>query len=108
MNQQIPQTLHIINKNLNERSLYQNCINSILPGDAIVLIESAVYAIFDNDCVILNSCDVPIYVLDIDMLARGLETKFAALLKNDCKATSIDDDKFVSLCCQYQKTISWF
>lgn len=108
MNQPTPQTLHIINKSLIKRNLYQNCIDSILPGDAIVLIESAVYAVFDHNFFILNDCDVPIFILDIDILARGLDDKFAALLKNDCKAICIDDDRFVTLCCQYQRTISWF
>ncbi len=95
-------TLHIINKAASNQQLYIDCLDCLHEDDAIILIESAVYTAYDHERTILNNLNVPIYALKTDVQARGL------LDKSNDKIPLIDDNEFVELCCQYQKSVSWF
>lgn len=96
------ETLHIINKDLSHYQLYQQCLDSMAQGDAIILIESAVFSLCDNNNTTLLNLAAPIYALENDVLARGLiESVPPAVLL-------ADDSTFVELCASYKKTISWF
>ena len=96
------ETLHIINKSSGHSALYTDCYNTLLPGDAILLIESAVYSACGQQACDILKHQVPLYALNIDIQARGLAQRIHS------QVTSIDDDTFVSLTCQYKKSISWF
>lgn len=108
MTQHIFETLHIINKSLTDRHLYQNCIEAAQEADAILLIESGVYSILDNDFSMLSALNIPIYALQVDLTARGLESKIKTSIDEKPRVTIINDNAFVDLCCQYKRTISWF
>ena len=94
-------TLHIINKSPSEKSLYADCFSALNNNDGLLFIESAVYACKDNDLT-LPDIKVHLYILQTDLDARGLPSTLRS------KFTSIDDNEFVKLCCEYKKTISWF
>lgn len=95
-------TLHIINKPASNTELYQDCLASCSSTDALVLIEAAVYSACSNQSVLLSRFPIPIYALAIDAQARGIQDKISD------QVTLIDDATFVDLCCQHQKSISWF
>ncbi|EPJ55927.1 MAG: hypothetical protein OFPI_01790 [Osedax symbiont Rs2] len=102
MSDTIFQTLHIINKTSSHSDLYTDCFKTLLPGDAILLIEGAVYSACGQQVCDLLKQQVPLYALNIDIQARGLTQRIHS------QVISIDDDTFVSLTCQYKKSISWF
>jgi tRNA 2-thiouridine synthesizing protein B len=95
-------TLHIINKTMTNARLYQDCSNSMLKGDELLLIESAVYSGCEQDFQSMIPSNVAVYALEVDAVARGLTEKL------NKKIQLINDDQFVGLCCQHQKSISWF
>jgi tRNA 2-thiouridine synthesizing protein B len=65
-------------------------------GDAILLIENAVYGQLSGDD---SDLDVKLFVLEADLEARGVTAH------SDYKV--IDYAGFVSLCTEYDKVISW-
>jgi len=94
-------TLHIINKSPSDQKLYHRCFNSLLTGDAILFIESAVFVCIDQKHLATTN-DISYYLLEADLEARGLNQQ------TNPSFEIINDDGFVDLCCQYKKTISWF
>ncbi len=99
------ETLHIINKSPGDILLYQNCFSSLLAGDAVLFIESAVYAAIDDNfqsVLDLAANDIPFFTLQDDLIARGLNNNLNLRFK------AIEDNYFVELCCLYKKSISWF
>ena len=102
MSDSIFETLHIINKTSSHTALYADCFNTLLPGDAIVLIESGVFSAYGQQANDLLKLQVPLYALVIDIQARGIADSI------NSQVSCIDDDTFVSLACQYKKSISWF
>ena len=92
-------TLHTINKTGQPLEL---CLRSLLPGDAILLLEDGVYALFAADDVLSEVLgDVPVYVLEADVLARGINNR------NDLDITVIDYAGFVELTECHDKVMSW-
>jgi len=80
----------------------ESCLQIINAGDAILFIQDGVY-----HCAIdeqLQSIDdkIAVYGLREDMLAR------ATLGKTLDSVEAIDTVKFVDLCCQHDKVMSWF
>ena len=96
------ETLHIINKTFSNGALYADCCKAVLPGDAILLIESAVYSACTLQVTELVELQVPLYALEVDIQARGISERIHSQVQ------AINDDTFVSLTCQYKKSISWF
>jgi tRNA 2-thiouridine synthesizing protein B len=70
-------TLHTVNKSPFERSSLKTCLDHVMDGDAIVLLEDAVVgarkggAFVEALSVKLASCDV--FVLAPDLAARGIK-----------------------------------
>ncbi|MEH6445457.1 MAG: sulfurtransferase complex subunit TusB [Oceanospirillaceae bacterium] len=95
-------TLHIINKTTTNARLYQDCCDSMLEGDELLLIESAVYAGCEQNFHSAIPTSFPIYALEVDVAARGLTDKLNKEIQ------LIDDNQFVNLCCIHHKSISWF
>jgi sulfur relay protein TusB/DsrH len=95
-------TLHIINKSPTDHKLYQRCFNSLMAGDALLFIESAVFVCVDKEHITTQTANISYFLLEADIRARGLSQQC------DYPFHVIDDNGFVDLCCQYKKTISWF
>jgi tRNA 2-thiouridine synthesizing protein B len=68
----------------------------ISAGDAILLIENAVYGQLNGD-----NCrpDVKLFALEADLKARGVTAQSDLMV--------IDYAGFVSLCTEYDKVVSW-
>jgi tRNA 2-thiouridine synthesizing protein B len=95
-------TLHIINKSASDSQLYRDCLDSLHKDDAIILIESAVYTACESGQNTLGEAQVPVYALKTDIQARGVLDKIHHQIE------IIDDAEFVTLCCNHQKSVSWF
>ena len=92
-------TLHTVNKTGQALKL---CLRSLLLGDAILLIEDAVYALFEASDVLEEVIlDIPVYVLEADILARGITNR------DDLSITAVDYDGFVELTEAHDKVLSW-
>ena len=62
----------------------------------------------DDDFSMVSALSIPIYALQLDLIARGLESKVVTSIDEQPRVTIITDATFVDLCCQYKRTISWF
>src|SRR5690606_31406740 len=89
-------TLHILNK-APEHPRAAECLRALKPGDALLLIESAVLALAARSDL---TAGIPIYALSPDVLARGLA---------QCtqEASLVDFPAMVELTAQAQNVISW-
>lgn len=97
--------LHIVNRSPTRSDALQSCLRILAPGDALLLIEDAVYAAPDtaHNRALLESCpdSVPCHALRADLEARGLQALLPAI-------RTVDDGGFVELVCAHTQTISWF
>ena len=93
--------LHTINRSPNS-NLLESCLRVISVGDAILFIEDGVYHCASpiNLQTIIQS--VKVYGLREDMLARAM------LPKTIDRVEAIDTARFVELCCEHDKVVSWF
>lgn len=96
------ETLHIINKSTTHSQLYSDCLACLGENDAVLLIESAVYSGCDSQQTFFKTLNIPVFALRTDAQARGVQDMM------DQSIEQIDDSQFVELCCQYNKSISWF
>ncbi|WP_257295436.1 sulfurtransferase complex subunit TusB [Endozoicomonas sp. YOMI1] len=91
-------TLHTVTKPGQVMAL---CARAVVSGDSVLLIEDAVYELLSPPTglnALPDSCSV--YVMDIDARARGVEVS--------APFEVIDYDRFVSLCVDNEKVLSWF
>lgn len=98
-------TLHVINKTPQNRSLYLNMLNGLSSGDAVLLIEDAVYSALEAHQSIftaLSPDDIQLSALEADIQARGLEDKLSP------RFSSVNDQGFVKLSCEHDKIVSWY
>jgi len=93
--------LHTINRSPDSK-LLESCLKIINAGDAILFIEDGVYhcASVINLQTIVET--VKVYGLREDMLAR------ATFPKSKDSVVEIDTSRFVELCCEHDKVVSWF
>lgn len=93
--------LHTISKS-QDSTLLQNCLSVIDEDDAILFLEDGTYhcSLASSLAAIANS--VKLYGLREDMIARAI------LTKSDDRVDTIDNARFVQLCCDYDKVVSWF
>ncbi|MBT6481419.1 MAG: sulfurtransferase complex subunit TusB [Gammaproteobacteria bacterium] len=93
--------LHTISKSPGTQ-LLESCLKIIASGDAILFIEDGTY--YANSARKLEAIDkaCKIYGLREDMLARAILTKAADSVE------LIDTARFVKLCCEHDKIVSWF
>lgn len=94
-------SLHTINRSPDSQ-LLGSCLNVINTDDAILFIEDGVY--YCTSSIDLKTIDksVAVYGLREDMLAR------ATLSRTFDTVVAIDTTRFVELCCEYDKVVSWF
>lgn len=94
-------TLHTINQTPSSK-LLESCCQTLNDGDAILFIEDGVYHIRDNAILDAVSKDVSLYCLKEDLAARGLQDNNSNLVD------IISCRKFVALCTEHDKVVSWF
>ena len=93
-------TLHTVNKTGQALEL---CLRALLLGDAILLIEDGVYALFESPEVLEEVIrDIPVYVLQADSLARGVSNR------NELDISAVDYNEFVELTDAHDKVLSWY
>ena len=91
-------TLHTVN---NLKSM-TSCRSFLRQGDALLFIEDGVYCCIDVNLPKLLSEQVIFLALEDDIKARGLEMKIISEVKK------ITFNDFVALCCEHDKSVSWF
>jgi tRNA 2-thiouridine synthesizing protein B len=88
-------TLHVVNKPPTNPAI-TSCLAAALAGDVVLLIEHGVY------CGSVGAPDkVTMCVLDLDVLARGLNGKIPPNVQ------VIDDARFVELACEHNPIVTW-
>ncbi len=99
-------TLHTVNKSPFATPALKSCLEHASDGDAILMIEDAVYGAAKGtaiaDMVAARSGAVAIYVLGPDLAARGLEEK--RLIKG---IATLDYAGFVDLAAKNDLTHAW-
>lgn len=97
--------LHTVNKSPFEKQSLSSCIAHASNGDAILMIEDAVYGAISGTTAaaqLAENSNISKYALGPDLIARGLEK---AKLAEDI--IIIDYDGFVDLSVKHDKTQSW-
>ena len=96
--------LHTVNKSPLNSPCLNSCLRTIAQNDALLLMEDVVYGAVEHFSALLVSIPegVPVFVLQADLLARGLQERLNPSVQ------VVDDEGFVDLCCQYSKTQSWY
>lgn len=94
-------SLHTINKAPSSQ-LLRTCCQTLNDGDAIIFIEDGVYHIRYESLLNDVSKDVSLFTLREDLSARGL------LDNSNSRADIVGYRRFVELCTEYDKVISWF
>lgn len=92
-------TLHVINKT--DASLWRTCAAALGSGDALLLIEDAVYAALPAESVVAQiPAGVQLCALAEDLAARGISARirpgFSRASYNDFVALSLAHDRVVS------------
>lgn len=93
--------LHTISK-APSSGLLETCSSTLKKGDGIVFIEDGVYYCLNNSLCTLNNMELEIFGLKEDLSARGL------INRSHKEAEIIGYDRFVDLCCHYDKVVNWF
>ncbi len=93
--------LHTLNKSPDSQ-LLKSCLAVINDGDAIVFIEDGIYHCSSALAIESIGEATRVYGLREDMLAR------ATLARIDDSVEIIDTARFVALCCEHDKVVSWF
>ena len=89
--------LHLIQRSPFSSTTVRDCLNIIGTQDSLLFMQDGVYI---QSHPTLNSITNPVYLLQDDLSARGLEV-------ND-KEKSISYQEFVQLCTEHEKVISWY
>lgn len=95
--------LHIISTSPFHTQALQRCLRYISPDDEILLIQDAVFAGIEKNiwCEAIKKSGVKIYLLEADLIARGL------LLKADISCKTIDYKGFVLLTVKHETQMKW-
>lgn len=94
-------TLFTINK-APSHALLQASKRMLSEGDAILFLEDGVYHAIDEQALAGVPEQVSVFCLKEDLQARGLQARLAA------QVVSVNYRKFVGLCTEYDKVVSWF
>lgn len=94
-------SLHTISKSPDSRLLEQ-CLALCSDKDAILFIEDGVYHGVLAETLAKIPAAIAVYALREDLQARGLQERI------DARAQTASMKKFVELCGDYDKVISWF
>ncbi len=89
--------LHLIQRSPFSSTTVRDCLNIIGTQDSLLFMQDGVYI---QSHPTLNSITNPVYLLQDDLSARGLEV--------NGKEKSISYQEFVQLCTEHEKVISWY
>lgn len=99
-------TLHTVNKSPFATQALVSCLNHVLPGDSVLMIEDGVYGGLAGsgltEIIADLSKDVALYVLTPDLAARGIE---AGRLAGEI--TGVDYAGFVELVAGSDRVQAW-
>ena len=97
--------LHIVNKSHAQSTSLQSCLRLAQPGQALLLIEDAVYAATSGGAATSGMAaaltTLKVYALQPDVDARGMAGKLVA------GVTPIDYAGFVDLVAEHRNNQSW-
>ena len=93
--------LHTIN-GTPASGLFASCATLLQPGDAVLFIEDGTYYCSVPAALPKLQEGIELYVLREDMIARGTLDQKLDLVE------LASYSKFVELCCEFDKVISWF
>lgn len=97
--------LHIINKSPFQTTTLDSCLDTALPGSAILFIEDGVYAVAQGSAIqerMKAACSTfKVFALQPDLDARGATSKAME------GVTMIDYGGFVDLTIQYSTSHTW-
>lgn len=93
--------LHTINLSPSS-GILSICAPLLLPGDAVIFLEDGIYCCTVPDILSSLQPTISLYALKEDLIARG------ALEQCNSQVNPVDCTQFVSLCCDFEKVISWF
>ena len=97
--------LHIVNKSHAQSTSLQSCLRLAQPGQALLLIEDAVYAATSGGAASAGMADalktLKVYALQPDVDARGMAGKLVT------GVTPIDYAGFVDLVAEHRNNQSW-
>ena len=97
--------LHIVNKSHTQTNSLQSCLRLARPGQALLLIEDAVYAATTGASESSGLCDalgkLKVYALQPDIDARGMGGKIID------GVTTVDYAGFVDLVAEHPTNQSW-
>lgn len=91
--------LHLLSRSPDESPAWEQCLARAGEGDALLLLDNAVYAAVTES----TPVDLPVFVLASGLCARGLSE---AILPEGVRP--IDYAGFVELTEHYPLTLSWF
>jgi tRNA 2-thiouridine synthesizing protein B len=96
-------TLHIVSKSPYGNSALADCLR-VCGAASLLLTEDAVSAALANGewLKALRRDDLTVYVLTEDCVTRGFVDRI------DTQITAIDYAGFVQLCCDHDRTVSWY
>ncbi|WP_022962648.1 sulfurtransferase complex subunit TusB [Halopseudomonas pelagia] len=98
--------LHILRHPPQTDHRFATCLRVLASQQGLLLIEEAIYALLPNSPSVgrlgLLPASVQLYVLESDMLARGL-----ALDDLPARVKVVDYNGMVRLCSEYPKVVSW-
>ncbi len=93
--------LHTVNKSPYHHNALQACAEACSADDAVILIEDGIYGLNHPDLNSILDAGTRVFAVEADCIARGVATKSTP----QCERISYD--KFVALCAEYPKQISW-
>lgn len=93
--------LHLITRSPRQ-GLLSICSTLLLPGDGVLFIEDGVYHCAGKPDLKSLGPEIALYCLREDLVARGLSNASRPRIEE------VDYARFVDLCCDFDKTISWF
>ncbi|PCJ26071.1 MAG: sulfurtransferase complex subunit TusB [SAR86 cluster bacterium] len=93
--------LHTISRSPSS-DLLKSCAGLLGEDDGILFIEDGIYYCADNSSLSEVATKVKLYALKEDIEARGMQSRSSADID------LIDYARFVEICCDYDKVVSWF
>ncbi len=93
--------LHTVNKSPYHHTALKACAETCATDDAVVLMEDGVYGLSHPDLSLILGLSTKVFAIEADCLARGI----AAENRPECERISYE--KFVALCTENPKQMSW-
>lgn len=94
--------LHLLSRSPFTSSCLEDCMRLAAEGDQLLLLGDGVYAALNAGTPLHNHPFAAIYALTDDVGSRGLP------LPLPMGVEKVDYDRFVSLCCEAGRILSWY